>query len=88
MIYTNRNGGKGTLSLLNFFSNCKKFKWINLKIQENIKMKVTMMGGDMLNKSLLQFSVGGRGSVPSLLFDLRPNYDGGNEENGKGVDQG
>ena len=38
------------------------------------------MGGDMLNKSLLQFSVGGRGSVPSLLFDLRPNYGGGNEE--------
>ena len=68
------------MSLLNFFSNCKKFKLVNLKIQENIKMKVTMMGGDMLNKSLLQFSVGGRGSVPSLLFDLRPNYGGGKEE--------
>ena len=24
----------------------------------------------------------GQGSVPSLLFGLRPNYGGGNEENG------
>ena len=29
----------------------------------------------MLSKSLIQFSVDGRGWVPSLLFDLRPNYD-------------
>ena len=28
----------------------------------------------MLSKSLIQFSVDGRGCVPSLLFDLRPNY--------------
>ena len=42
----------------------------------------------MLSKSLIQFSVDVWGCVPSLLFDLRPNYDGGNEENGKGVDQG
>ena len=33
------------------------------------------MGGAMLSKSLIQFSVDGRGWVPSLLFDLRPNYD-------------
>ena len=46
------------------------------------------MGGAMLSKSLIQFSVDVWGCVPSLLFDLRPNYDGGNEENGKGVDQG
>ena len=26
------------------------------------------------SKSLIQFSVDGRGCVPSLLFDLRPNY--------------
>ena len=32
----------------------------------------------MLSKSLVQFSVDGQGCVPSLLFDLRPNYDGGN----------
>ena len=31
----------------------------------------------MLSKSLIQFSVGGRGRVPSLLFDLRPNHGGG-----------
>ena len=36
----------------------------------------------MLSKSLIQFSVDGQGCVPSLLFDLRPNYDGGNEYNG------
>ena len=35
----------------------------------------------MLSKSLIQFSVDGQGCVPSLLFDLRPNY-GGNEDNG------
>ena len=40
------------------------------------------MGGAMLNKSLNQFSVGGWGCVSSLLFDLRPNYGGGNEHNG------
>ena len=36
----------------------------------------------MLSKSLTQFSVDGRDCVPSLLFDLRPNYGGGNEDNG------
>ena len=36
----------------------------------------------MLNKSLIQFSVDGQGCIPSLLFDLRPNYGGCNEENG------
>ena len=36
----------------------------------------------MLSKSVIQFSVDGRGCVPSLLFDLRPNYGGGNEDNG------
>ena len=41
-----------------------------------------LMGGAMLSKSLIQFSFDGRGCVPSLLFDLRPNYGGGNEDNG------
>ena len=41
-----------------------------------------LMGGAMLSKSLIQFSVDGWGCVPSLLFDLRPNYGGGNEDNG------
>ena len=36
----------------------------------------------MLSKSVIQFSVDGWGYVPSLLFDLRPNYGGGNENNG------
>ena len=35
----------------------------------------------MLSKSLTQFSVDGRGCVSSLLFDLRPNYGGGGEDN-------
>ena len=38
------------------------------------------MGGAMLSKSLIQFSVDGRGCVPSLLFALISNYGGGNEE--------
>ena len=33
-------------------------------------------------KSLIQFSVDGLGWVPSLLFHLRPNYGGGDEDNG------
>ena len=36
----------------------------------------------MLSKSLIQLSVDGQGCVPSLLFGLRPNYGGGDEENG------
>ena len=36
----------------------------------------------MFSKSLIQFSVDGQGCVPSLLFDLRSNYGGGNEDNG------
>ena len=39
-------------------------------------------GWAMLNKSLIQFSVDGWGCVPSLLFDLGPNYGGGNEDSG------
>ena len=36
----------------------------------------------MLSKSLIQFYVNRRGHISSLLFDLRPNYGGGNEDNG------
>ena len=42
---------------------------------------LVLMGSAMLSKSLIQFSVDGRVCVPSLLFDLRPNYGGGNEDN-------
>ena len=40
------------------------------------------MGGTMFSKSLIQFSVDCWGCVPSLWLDLRPNYGGGNEDNG------
>ena len=46
------------------------------------KLGLVLMGRAMLGKSLIQFSVDGRGYVSSLLFDLRPNYGGGNEDNG------
>ena len=40
-----------------------------------------MIGRAVLSKSLIQFSVNGWGCVPSSLFDLRLNCDGGNEDN-------
>ena len=46
------------------------------------KLGLVLMGRAVLSKSLIQFSVVGWGCVPSLLFDLRPNYGGGNEDNG------
>ena len=46
------------------------------------KLGLVLMGGTMFSKSLIQFSVDGQGCIPSLLFDLRPNYGGGNEVNG------
>ena len=36
------------------------------------KLSFFLMGGAMLSKSLIQFSVDGRGCIPSLLFDLSP----------------
>ena len=44
------------------------------------KLGVVLMGGAMLSKSLIQFSVDGRGCVPSLFFDLRPNYGRDNDD--------
>ena len=46
------------------------------------KLGLVLMGRAMLSKSLIQFSVDGQGCVLSLLFDLRPNYGRGNEDNG------
>ena len=46
------------------------------------KLDLVLMGGAMFSKSLIQFSVDGEGCVPSLLFDLRPIYGGGKEDNG------
>ena len=42
------------------------------------KLGLVLMGRVMLSKSLIQFSVDGWGYVPSLMFDLRPNYGRGN----------
>ena len=36
----------------------------------------------MLSKSFIQFSIAVLGCVPSMLFYLRPNYGGSNEDNG------
>ena len=44
-------------------------------------MGLILLGRVILSKSLIQFSFDGQGCVPSLLFDLRPNYGGGNEDN-------
>ena len=46
------------------------------------KLGLVLMGEAMLHKYLIQFSVDWWGCVPSLLFDLRPNYGGGSEDNG------
>ena len=43
---------------------------------------VFLMGGVMLSKSFIQFSIAVLGCVPSMLFYLRPNYGGSNEDNG------
>ena len=43
---------------------------------------LVLMDRAMLSKSLIQFSVDGCGCIPSLFFDLRPYYGGGNEDNG------
>ena len=45
------------------------------------KLGLVLMGMAMLSKSLTQFSVYGQGWLPFLLFDLRPNYGGGNVDN-------
>ena len=49
-----------------------------------MKLGLVLMGRAILSKSLTQFSgfSDGLGCVLSLLFDLRPNYGGGNEDNG------
>ena len=46
------------------------------------KLGLVLMDGAMLSKSLIQFSVDGWGCVPCLLFYLRPNYGGGNDNKG------
>ena len=45
------------------------------------KLGPVLTGWAMLSNFLIQFSVDSRGCVPSLLFDMRPKYGGGNEDN-------
>ena len=45
------------------------------------KLGVVLMGRAILSKCLIWFSVDGWSYIPSLSFDLRPNYGGGNEVN-------
>ena len=64
----------------------RSIKWL-WKLPDGIdwlrgKLGLVLMGGAVLSKSLIQFSVDGWGCVPSLLFDLRPNYGVGNEDSG------
>ena len=46
------------------------------------KLGLVLTGRAILSKSLIQFSVDGQGCAHSLLFEVRPNYGGGNEDNG------
>ena len=52
------------------------------------KLGLVLMDRAVLSKSLTQFSVDGKGCAPSLLFDLRPNYGGANEDNGNLLQKG
>ena len=51
-----------------------------IKIFKNLGL--VLMGGAMLSKTLIRFSVNGWCCVPSLLFYLRPNCGGRDEDNG------
>ena len=46
------------------------------------KLSLVLIGGAMLSKSLFQLSLMGRAVFCPCFFDLRPNYGGGNEDNG------
>ena len=61
--------------------------WIRIRALRKLPdgrdwLGLVLMGGAMLSKSLIQFSVDGRGCVPSLLFDLSQYSDKGKEDNG------
>ena len=56
--------------------------WGRLTVDWQDWLGLVLMGRAVLSKSLIQFSVDWQHCVPSLLFDLRPNYGGGKEENG------
>ena len=57
--------------------------WERLTMGETVGNNcLVLMDGALLSTCLIWFSVDGQGCVPSLLFDLRPNYGGGNEDSG------
>ena len=62
----------------------KRGSWKLLDGKDSLRGKLVLVpkARAILSKSLIQFSVEWQGCVPSLLFDLRPNYGGGNEDNG------
>ena len=66
------------------FASVKDKRFIEADGRDWLKGKLgfVLKGRDVFSKSLIQFSVDGWGCVPSMLFDLRPNYGGGNEDNG------
>ena len=45
-----------------------------MQLNAVLGLDLVLICGAMLSKSLIQFSVDGQGCVPSLLFELRPNY--------------
>ena len=53
-------------------------EWVTI----SFSVGLVLVGWAMLSKSLIQFSIDGRGCVLFLLFDLRPNSDGGHEDHG------
>ena len=56
--------------------------WERLTVGETVGNNCqVLMDRAMLSTSLIQFPIDGQGCVPSLFFDLRPNYGGGNEDN-------
>ena len=60
-----------------FYIKILKCTYILQYFNVGLKPYIILMGGAKLSKSLIQLSGDGWGCVPSLLFDLRPNYGGG-----------
>ena len=82
IIYIPTNSVGGLLILHTLSSNYYLYRFFYDGHSNQGKLGLVLMVRAMLSKSLIQFSVDGRGCVPLLLFDLRPNYDGGHEDNG------
>ena len=82
IIYIPTNSVAGLLILHTLSSNYYLYRFFYDGHSNQGKLGLVLMVRAMLSKSLIQFSVDGRGCVPVLLFALRPNYDGGHEDNG------